>query len=164
MLLDPQQLGTLTGAGRMLVTSSASAMSDLSGTLNRPECVGAWTPATEQSYAGSSWTRVNRQVLGDAAEPDSIHRTVVQSVVLIVPVVGIPIWCGRGPIAALAAVLAVLAGREYVRLVNLPRADTALLLALLTAARAAAGSGAGMNRAGDDDAGVAGIRTPDMAQ
>lgn len=50
--------------------------------------------------------------------------------VLILPVVGIPIWLGRGPTALLAAGLAVIAVLEYARLVRLNRVDTTLLLAL----------------------------------
>ena len=50
--------------------------------------------------------------------------------VLIAPVVGLPIWLGRGTTALLAAVLAVLAVLEFARLVALPRAETLLLLAL----------------------------------
>jgi len=50
--------------------------------------------------------------------------------VLILPVVGIPIWLGRGPTTMLAAVLAVIAVMEYVRLVKLSRVDNYLLLAL----------------------------------
>jgi phosphatidate cytidylyltransferase len=50
--------------------------------------------------------------------------------VLIAPVVGIPIWLGRGPTAVLAAVLAVLAIHEYARLVRLPPSDRHLLTAL----------------------------------
>jgi phosphatidate cytidylyltransferase len=49
---------------------------------------------------------------------------------LIVPVVGLPIWSGRGATAALAAVLAVLAVLEYARLARLARIDTVLLLVL----------------------------------
>ena len=49
---------------------------------------------------------------------------------LIVPVVGLPIWSGRGATAALAATLAVLAVLEYARLARLARIDVALLLAL----------------------------------
>jgi len=52
---------------------------------------------------------------------------------LIVPVVGLPIWSGRGATAALAAVLAVLAVLEYARLARLARIDVALLLALAIA-------------------------------
>ena len=48
---------------------------------------------------------------------------------MIAPVVGIPIWIGRGPTAALAAVLAVVAVVEYARLVKLSSVDTYLLLA-----------------------------------
>lgn len=52
---------------------------------------------------------------------------------LIAPVVGIPIWLGPGPTAALAAVLALLAVREYAALVDLPRAERALLAGLAAA-------------------------------
>jgi phosphatidate cytidylyltransferase len=50
--------------------------------------------------------------------------------VLILPVVGIPIWLGKGPTTVLAAVLAVIAVREYAKLTRLTRVDTAVLLAL----------------------------------
>ena len=49
---------------------------------------------------------------------------------LIVPVVGLPIWNGRGATTALAAVLAVLAVCEYARLAQLPAVDRAVLLVL----------------------------------
>ncbi len=49
---------------------------------------------------------------------------------LIAPVVGIPIWLGRGPTALLAAVIAVQAVREYRPLVQLPRPEHAILLGL----------------------------------
>ncbi|MEH3032524.1 MAG: phosphatidate cytidylyltransferase [Aeromicrobium erythreum] len=52
---------------------------------------------------------------------------------LIVPVVGLPIWLGKGPTTVLAVVLAVLAVREYVRLAGLPRADRVVLLVLAVA-------------------------------
>ena len=50
--------------------------------------------------------------------------------VTIAPVVGIPIWIGRGTAAAPAAALAVVAVMEYARLVKLSRVDTGLLLIL----------------------------------
>lgn len=50
--------------------------------------------------------------------------------VLIAPVVGLPIWLGRGTTALLAAVLAVVAVVELARLLVLPRAETTLLLVL----------------------------------
>ncbi|BBZ15268.1 phosphatidate cytidylyltransferase [Mycobacterium branderi] len=50
--------------------------------------------------------------------------------VLIVPVVGIPIWWGRGLTTVLAAALAVIAVVEYARLTKLGRTDTAVLLGL----------------------------------
>lgn len=52
---------------------------------------------------------------------------------LIVPVVGIPIWTGRGPTAVLAAAIAVLAVREYARLTGLAPVDRAVLLGLAVA-------------------------------
>ena len=50
--------------------------------------------------------------------------------VLILPVIGIPIWLGPGPTAALAALLGLQAVREYALLVRLPRPETVLLLIL----------------------------------
>jgi phosphatidate cytidylyltransferase len=52
---------------------------------------------------------------------------------LIAPVVGIPIWLGRGPTAALAVVLAVLAVREFVPLADLPTPEATLLYVLAVA-------------------------------
>ncbi|MCH1866749.1 phosphatidate cytidylyltransferase [Nocardioides sp. CFH 31398] len=49
---------------------------------------------------------------------------------LIVPVVGLPIWAGRGTTAVLAAVLAVVAVREYARLARLTDVDRTVLLVL----------------------------------
>jgi phosphatidate cytidylyltransferase len=52
---------------------------------------------------------------------------------LIVPVVGLPIWFGRGSTALLAVVIAVLAVLEYARLAQLARVDRALLIVLAVA-------------------------------
>lgn len=49
--------------------------------------------------------------------------------VLILPVVGIPIWLGKGTTTALAIVLAVIASAEYARMIVLPRPDRVILLA-----------------------------------
>jgi len=57
---------------------------------------------------------------------------------LIAPVVGLPIWAGRGPTAVLAAALAVQCVREFANLVDLPAAEQRLLLALAVAYPAAA--------------------------
>ncbi|HEY3534746.1 MAG TPA: phosphatidate cytidylyltransferase, partial [Pedococcus sp.] len=51
----------------------------------------------------------------------------------IAPVVGIPMWLGPGPTALLAAVLAVVAVREFASLIHLPRAERGVLLALAAA-------------------------------
>lgn len=47
---------------------------------------------------------------------------------VIIPVVGIPIWAGRGTTALLACLLAVQAVRELTRLAGMPRPETVLLL------------------------------------
>ncbi|WP_159626401.1 phosphatidate cytidylyltransferase [Actinomyces sp. zg296] len=52
---------------------------------------------------------------------------------IIVPVVGLPIWAGKGTTALLAAALAAQATRELARLARLPRAETLLLLLLAVA-------------------------------
>ena len=49
---------------------------------------------------------------------------------LIVPVVGLPIWAGRGATAGLAAALGVLAVTEYAGLTGLTAVDRAVLLVL----------------------------------
>jgi phosphatidate cytidylyltransferase len=49
---------------------------------------------------------------------------------LIVPIVGLPIWSGRGTTTVLAAVLAVVAVWEYARLARLCGVDRAVLLGL----------------------------------
>lgn len=48
---------------------------------------------------------------------------------LIMPVVGIPLWFGRGSTAVLAAAMALLAVREFTRMAKLGRAETLLLFA-----------------------------------
>ena len=52
---------------------------------------------------------------------------------MVVPVVGIPIWIGRPTTALLAIVLALVAVREYVRLVGLPTPDRMVLFVLAVA-------------------------------
>ncbi|QKD79856.1 MULTISPECIES: phosphatidate cytidylyltransferase [Actinomyces] len=52
---------------------------------------------------------------------------------IIVPVVGLPIWAGKGTTALLAAALSAQATRELARLARLPRAETLLLLLLAVA-------------------------------
>lgn len=52
---------------------------------------------------------------------------------LIVPVVGIPIWLGRGPTALLAALLALQAVREFTPMVRLPNPERNVLYGLAVA-------------------------------
>ncbi|MBE1547132.1 phosphatidate cytidylyltransferase [Mycobacterium sp. OAS707] len=79
------------------------------------------------------WITVAILVVGGIAVFASRKRELIQkwtTWVLIAPIVGIPVWIGRGPTAALAATLAVVAVVEYARLVKLSKIDTGILLAL----------------------------------
>jgi phosphatidate cytidylyltransferase len=78
------------------------------------------------------WVTVAILVIGGIAVFVSRRRELIQkwtTWLLIAPVVGIPVWIGRGATAALAGALAVVAVMEYARLVKLSRVDTGLLLA-----------------------------------
>jgi phosphatidate cytidylyltransferase len=79
------------------------------------------------------WVTVAVLVIGGIAVLASRKPELIQkwtTWVFIAPVVGIPVWLGRGPTAVMAAALAVVAVTEYARLVKLSRIDTGVLLAL----------------------------------
>ncbi|WP_221933728.1 phosphatidate cytidylyltransferase [Aeromicrobium piscarium] len=79
------------------------------------------------------WVTMTLLALSGIAVAISRKRELVQkwtTWVLIVPVVGLPIWFGRGPTAVLAIVLALVAVREYTKLVGLRPWDSAILYAL----------------------------------
>jgi phosphatidate cytidylyltransferase len=79
------------------------------------------------------WVTVGLLVIGGIAVLVSGRRELIQkwtTWLMIAPVVGIPIWIGRGTTAILAAALAVVAVLEYARLVKLAKVDTGLLLGL----------------------------------
>lgn len=79
------------------------------------------------------WVTVGILALAGVAVAISRKRELIrkwQTWALILPVVGIPIWIGRGPTALLAAAIAVVAVLEYGRLVRLPAPERSILLAL----------------------------------
>ncbi len=79
------------------------------------------------------WVTVAVLLVAGAAVLASRRRELIRrwtTWVMIAPVVGIPIWIGRGTTAVLAAALAVVAVFEYARLVKLGKVDTYLLLGL----------------------------------
>jgi len=87
------------------------------------------------------WITITILALAGIAVLVSRKRELIQkwtTWVAILPVIGIPIWWGRGFTTVLAAALALVAVREYVRLVKLNRIDSALLFALGIAYPAAA--------------------------
>jgi len=63
-----------------------------------------------------------------SGKPELITRWTTWA--MIVPVVGLPIWSGRGATTVLAATIAVLAVLEYARLTRLAPVDRAVLLVL----------------------------------
>ncbi|RYV50911.1 phosphatidate cytidylyltransferase [Pengzhenrongella frigida] len=63
--------------------------------------------------------------------PELIRRWTTWA--LILPVIGIPMWIGPGATAALAALLALQAVREFAAMLRLPRPETGLLLVLAVA-------------------------------
>jgi phosphatidate cytidylyltransferase len=79
------------------------------------------------------WVTVVLLVMGGIAVFASRKRELIQkwtTWVFIAPVIGIPVWIGRGATAAVATAIAIVAVLEYARLVKLTRIDTVALLVL----------------------------------
>ncbi|WP_319447181.1 MULTISPECIES: phosphatidate cytidylyltransferase [unclassified Mycobacterium] len=79
------------------------------------------------------WVTVGILAVGGIAVIASRKRELIDkwaSWMVIAPVFGIPIWMGKGPTAAVAAAVAVVAVVEYARLVKLSNLDAGLLLVL----------------------------------
>lgn len=110
-----------------------------------------WPPGDETAWSvtvpGVGWVLTGRAVflaaaalsvllvagIGVAASGKPELRRRWTTWAIIIPAVGIPIWVGRGTTALLAALLALQAVRELVRLTGLPRPE-ALLLSVLAVA------------------------------
>jgi phosphatidate cytidylyltransferase len=79
------------------------------------------------------WVTIAILAIGGLAVIASRKRELIDkwaSWMVIAPVFGIPIWMGKGPTAAVAAAVAVVAVSEYARLVKLSRVDAGLLALL----------------------------------
>jgi hypothetical protein len=80
VLLSIGELNGIVGSTQMKVTSKLEKMTDHSGEVSDPDCLGAIYGAEEPVYAGSGWTAMRDQV---AREPtDNNEHWVEQSAVL----------------------------------------------------------------------------------
>jgi len=98
--------------------------------------LGSWQVDLRGHAVYLMWVTVTLLVLGGigvllSGRPELRRRWVTWA--CIAPVVGIPMWLGPGPTALLAAVLAVVAVREFASLIDLPKAERGVLLALAAA-------------------------------
>ena len=72
VLLSIGELNGIMGSAKMKVTSELKEMTDHSGEVSDPECLGAIYGAEEPVYAGSGWTAMRDQVSREPGE-DNEH-------------------------------------------------------------------------------------------
>jgi hypothetical protein len=72
VLLSAGELNGIVGSTQMKVTSELDQMTDHSGEVSDPDCLGAIYGAEEPVYAGSGWTALRDQVVREPAE-DNEH-------------------------------------------------------------------------------------------
>jgi hypothetical protein len=72
LLLSAGELNGIMGSTQMKVTSELEEMTDHSGQVSDPDCLGAIYGAEEPVYAGSGWTTMRDQVVREAGE-DNEH-------------------------------------------------------------------------------------------
>jgi hypothetical protein len=68
VLLSAGELNGIMGSTQMKVTSELEEMTDHSGQVSDPDCLGAIYGAEEPVYAGSGWTTMRDQVVREAGE------------------------------------------------------------------------------------------------
>jgi hypothetical protein len=72
VLLSVGELNAIMGSTQMKVTSELEQMTDHSGEVSDPDCLGSIYGAEEPVYAGSGWTAVRDQVVREPGE-DNEH-------------------------------------------------------------------------------------------
>jgi hypothetical protein len=72
VLLSAGELNGIVGSTQMKVTSELDQMTDHSGEVSDPDCLGAIYGAEEPVYAGSGWTALRDQVVREPGE-DNEH-------------------------------------------------------------------------------------------
>jgi hypothetical protein len=82
VLLSIGELNGVMGSSQMKVTSELEEMTDHSGEVSDPDCLGAIYGAEEPVYAGSGWTDVRDQV---AREPGQDNEHWVEQTAVLYP-------------------------------------------------------------------------------
>jgi hypothetical protein len=82
VLLSIGELNGIVGSTQMKVTSELDAMTDHSGKVSDPDCLGAIYGAEEPVYAGSGWTALRDQV---AREPGEDNEHWVEQTAVLYP-------------------------------------------------------------------------------
>jgi PknH-like extracellular domain len=82
VLLSIGELNGIMGSTQMTVTSELEEMTDHSGEVSDPDCLGAIYGAEEPVYAGSGWTAMRDQV---AREPGEDNQHWVEQTAVIYP-------------------------------------------------------------------------------
>jgi outer membrane murein-binding lipoprotein Lpp len=82
VLLSIGELNGIMGSSQMKVTSELDEMTDHSGEVSDPDCLGAIYGAEEPVYAGSGWTALRDQV---AREPGEDNEHWVEQTAVLYP-------------------------------------------------------------------------------
>ena len=82
VLLSIGELNGIVGSTQMKVTSELEEMTDHSGEVSDPDCLGAIYGAEEPVYAGSGWTALRDQV---AREPGEDNEHWVEQTAVLYP-------------------------------------------------------------------------------
>ena len=82
VLLSVGELNGIMGSTQMEVTSKLEEMTDHSGEVSDPDCLGAIYGAEEPVYAGSGWTAMRDQVV---REPDADNEHWVEQTAVLYP-------------------------------------------------------------------------------
>jgi hypothetical protein len=82
VLLSIGELNGIVGSTQMKVTSKLDEMTDHSGEVSDPDCLGAIYAAEEPVYAGSGWTALRDQI---AREPGEDNEHWVEQTAVLYP-------------------------------------------------------------------------------
>lgn len=82
VLLPIGELNAILGATQMKVTSQLKDMTDHSGQVSDPDCLGSIYGAEEPVYAGSGWTAMRDQV---AREPNEDNEHWIEQTAVLYP-------------------------------------------------------------------------------
>ena len=79
VLLSAGELNDIMGSTQMQVTSELQQMTDHSGEVSDPDCLGAIYGAEDPVYAGSGWTAMRDQVVREPSESNEhwVEQTAV---------------------------------------------------------------------------------------